>query len=342
MSNTHPIAPATFTTHEQWLALGISKTVYSLPYPQVRAHLAQVATNIESRLARHDSPWEKKQDAMHDGLRTAWLNYASQAEFHLGSHLTHFYPTAGASEAIRETIAAIGSRTSQHTTAPQPGIAIFEGEYEGYEAIAKGLGMRVLKLPRTDWKQGLSRAWEEGYDFFLSQPSAIDGDYWNEYPEFLEFANASNGRVHLDVSYIGSCEKSQPVDSSGSAIKSVFFSLSKPLGVYYRRIGGCFTAEANPLLYGNMWFKNLDSIADGEALLQEFEPGEMPRLWSQARDLAIERLEKEHGWKLEACDVFLLAKGTGPGLDELVRAPGYAARVCLSPSIGRAMQELQK
>ena len=341
MSTTPISAPTTFTTHEQWLALGISKTVYSLPYPQVRAHLAKVATNIESRLARHDNPWEKKQDAMHDGLRTAWLDHAGRAQFHLGSQLTNFYPTAGASEAIRETIATIGARESKHTPYQQPGIAIFEGEYEGYEAIAKGLGLRVLKIPRADWREGLTRAWAEDYDFFLSQPSAIDGNYWNEYPEFLDFANAANGRVHLDVSYVGACQTSQPIDSEGPAIKSVFFSLSKPFGVYYRRIGGCFTAQANPLLYGNMWFKNLDSIADGEALLQEFAPGEMPRIWAQARELAIERLEKEHGWVLTPCDVFLLAQGEGPGLDELARIPGHPARICLTPSIARAMQELQ-
>ena len=342
MSTNPTSAPSAFTTHEQWLALGISKTVYSLPYPQVRAHLAKVATNIESRLARHDNPWEKKQDTMHDGLRSAWLDYAGRAQFHLGSQLAHFYPTAGASEAIRETIAAIGARESKHTPYQQPGIAIFEGEYEGYEAIAKGLGMRVLKLSRTDWREGLTRAWEDDYDFFLSQPSAIDGDYWSEYPEFLAFANESNGRVHLDVSYVGCCEQSRGIESEGPAIKSVFFSLSKPLGVYYRRIGGCFTSEANPLLYGNMWFKNLDSIADGESLLQEFEPGEMPRIWAQARELAIERLQKEHGWTLQASDVFLLAKGVGPGLDELIRAPGYAARVCLTPSIAKAMEDLQQ
>ena len=88
MPNT---ATSTPKTHEQWLALGISKTVYSLPYPQVREHLAQVGANIESRLDRHDNPWEKKQDAMHDGLRTAWLGHAAKAGFSLGTHLTHFY-----------------------------------------------------------------------------------------------------------------------------------------------------------------------------------------------------------------------------------------------------------
>lgn len=338
MPNT---ATSTPKTHEQWLALGISKTVYSLPYPQVREHLAQVGANIESRLDRHDNPWEKKQDAMHDGLRTAWLGHAAKAGFSLGTHLTHFYPTAGASEAIRETIASIGARNSQHAPAPRPGIAVFEGEYEGYEAIAKALGMRVLKIERNNWRAGLAQAWADNYDFFLSQPSAIDGDYWTDYPAFLEFANSVGGRVHLDVTYIGACQTAQPIDSSGPAIKTVFFSLSKPLGVYYRRIGGCFTAEANPLLYGNMWFKNLDSIADGEALLNHFEPGQLPRHWQQAREIALARLEKAHGWKLTPSDVFLLAKGTGPGLDELARAPGFAARVCLTPSIAQVIEELQ-
>ena len=342
MSTTPALALAMPTTHEQWLALGVSKTVYSLPYPQVRAHLATVAAHVESRLARHDNPWEKKQDAMHDGLRAAWLTYAAKAQFQLGSHLTHFYPTAGASEAIRETIATIGARDSKKTSYQRPGIAIFEGEYEGYEAIALGLGMRVMKIPRAQWKSGLERAWNEGYDFFLSQPSAIDGNYWNEYSEFLAFANDVGGRVHLDVSYVGACERIVPISSQSPAIKSVFFSLSKPLGVYYRRIGGCFTAEANPLLYGNMWFKNLDSIADGEALLQEFDPGEMPRAWAHARKMAIERLEKEHGWNLTPCDVFLLAQGRGPGLAELARLPGGSARVCITPSIARAIEELQR
>lgn len=319
--------------HDELLRLGICKTVYSLPWPEVRALVLAKQAQAEELMALHDRPWEKRQDRMHDGFRDAWVEFAGKAGVRLSPEvMSNFYPTAGASEPIRETIALIGSKGR--------GLAVFEGEYEGFEAVASALGLRIAKIPREDWRARLPKLWAEGFELFTSNPSAIDGCHWADFGDCAKLASLAGGKIHLDLTYVGACANPLPIDASADSIATVVFSLSKVFGVYYRRMGGAFARENNPLLWGNQWFKNLDSLALGEALLRGFDPGELARKWGPLRSERIAMLESEHGWSLAPSDVFMLAMGSGPGLDGegLSRVEGGRARVCLTPSLGEAME----
>lgn len=319
-------------SHDELLKLGICKTVYSLPWPEARALMLAKQSQAEELMALHDRPWEKRQDGMHEGFRDAWLAFADKAGVKLSPEATaNFYPTAGASEPIRETLALIGSKGA--------GLAVFEGEYEGFEAVATALGMRIAKIRREDWRSELPKLWSQGFELFVSNPSAIDGCHWAEFADCAKLASLAGGRIHLDLTYVGACANPLPIDASEPSIASVVFSLSKVFGVYYRRMGGAFSREANPLLWGNQWFKNLDSLVLGEELLRSFDPGELPRKWAAQRDLCIGRLAAERGWELAPSDVFMLAMGSGSGLDGqgLSRRQGGPARVCLTPMLGEAI-----
>lgn len=319
--------------HEELLKLGICKTVYSLPWPEARALVLAKQSQAEDLMGLHDRPWEKRQDCMHEGFRDAWIDFAGKAGVALSPGvMSNFYPTAGASEPIRETIALMGSKGR--------GLAIFEGEYEGFEAVASALGLRIAKIRRDDWRESLPKLWADGFELFTSNPSAIDGCHWGDFDDCAKLASLAGGKIHLDLTYVGACENSLPIDASADSISTVFFSLSKVFGVYYRRMGGAFSRENNPLLWGNQWFKNLDSLALGEALLREFNPGELARKWAPLRRERIAMLEAERGWSLAPSDVFMLAMGSGPGLDGegLERVAGGRARVCLTPSLGAAME----
>ena len=319
-------------THEHWLEMGISKTVYSLPFDSVEHEIRSMFEEPEALLARHRRPWERKQDSMHDGFKLAWIAFAKKANFDFSSDLhPHFYPCSGASEAIRETLAVMASKGKS--------LVVFDGEYEGYEAIACGLGMKVSKIQRARWREHLPELWSKGHELFVSNPSGIDGCHWRDFEDCAKLASERGGKIHLDAAYVGSCLRPWPIDSRVDSVASVFFSMSKPFGVYYRRIGGCFTQEPNPLLAGNIWFKNLDSLAIGERLLKKFDPGSLARAAEPAREKALSNLRKKHGWKLDGADVFLLAKGEGHGLEELVRAPGFKARVCLTPTISSELSK---
>lgn len=317
-------------SQDQWLALGMSHPVYALAYPEARAVIRAKLLGVDSMMERHERPWERRQDGMHEGFKTAWLDFAARAQARVPAELArHFYPCAGASEAIRETLAVMGSKGA--------GLAVFEGEYEGFEAIAAGLGMRVERVERARWREELPALWARGYELFVSNPSSIDGNYWDGFNECCRVAEERGGRVHADVSYLGACARSAPMELDRESVRSVFFSLSKVFGVYYRRIGGCFAREPNALLHGNMWFKSLDALAVGAELVERFEPGELPRLWGPRRARVLQELSAREGWEVSGSDVFMIARGDGERFEGRGRAPGFAARVCVTPALARAM-----
>jgi hypothetical protein len=357
--------------------LGLSSTVYSTPWPStqkvVNALWAQEAGRL---LAAHDEPWKKSQDGAEEPFFEAWLRFASPALRPSLEAIRRFfperYPTAGSSEAIRESI-------HQLAAAPSRGVAVvFGGEYEGYEALASAAGVRVLKIDRAGWREGLGAlAADGGLDwgrFYLSHPSSIDGEPWGEIEAFLDALDATFGerlRVALDLTYLGLSPKLREAPAAHAAVEQIFFSLSKPFGVYYRRIGGVFSRKPIPTLWGNRWFKALDALSIGEALLRSrAEPHSLARGAQKAQTLAIEWAARAHkaalaelGARLAPADVPLLARleplpgvdasrwdalaesGEGPAaaLARLARRKGVGARaaswrLCLSPMIGELIK----
>src|SRR5262249_10055630 len=165
-----------------------------------------------------------------------------------------FYPTAGASEALRHLIYAYGNEVRAAGRLPR--IHVFAGEYEGYRAYGEAAAIEVIEHSRASWRD-VAATLADGEWFFLSQPSATDGNLWPEANSFMASLSATCGRPNLvvDVTYVGAIP-AVPVEriaASLSCVRSVVFSLSKPFGAYYDRIGGIFCREEDAGLFGNVW-----------------------------------------------------------------------------------------
>src|SRR5690606_19192592 len=120
------------------------------------------------------------------------------------------------------------------------------GEYEGYTIQAGHLGLAVETVRLEDVG---SLAPDDGMRWFVSQPSARDGDLL---PAGLLAALLDRGhRVVLDLSYVGAAAAVArlPIDVTHPGIEAVVLSLSKPFGLFRWRIGWTLSREAVPTLY---------------------------------------------------------------------------------------------
>lgn len=302
-----------------------TRTIYSICYPETRRVLDTILATPDI----HDwysETWTKKQDTVHGDFFAAWERWVSPAlNVDLGQ-FAYRYPTGGSSEAIREQIAYLLSQGKM--------IAVFEGEYEGYEAIVKALGQSCKKISRDNWASELPLLNADTDIFFISEPSAIDGNVWCEYPAFMSKTQELGIKVYVDLTYVGAALMPQPVELQYPNIEGIFFSLSKVFGVYYHRVGGVFLKNSNPLLYGNMWFKNILALKYGQALLEALPLNSLAAGLQSAQSAAIEALNAQ-GYSFTPSSVFLVA--TAPykkeeWQKEYLRVPtAKTFRVCLSP-----------
>lgn len=84
---------------------GHHKTVYSLVWPETELVVRQSVMDVEELLRRHRRPHLKTQDAIGPDFAAVWWDWSG-----IGGTVgqwAHFYPTAGASEALREVIEGI-------------------------------------------------------------------------------------------------------------------------------------------------------------------------------------------------------------------------------------------
>lgn len=340
---------------------GVSLTVYSVVWPQTEALVRRcMVEEAEAMLARHRRAHTKQQDAMHGPFFQAWRAFAAPAVLGLES-FGEEYPCAGSSEAIREII--------RQASWKQQTLIIFDGEYEGYEAIATAQGTPVVRVDRANWRQTLAR-WEAeglpwgagGAQWWVSQPSAIDGNQWEDFQPWLAAVNALVGcEVWVDLTYVGRARLKQAIDlSQATAVAGVVFSLSKVMGAYYRRIGGCVSRAPVPGLWANQWFKNLDSLYLGQQWLAVAgdaisEGRRHSVLQSRAMVRALEAMGGQDAWReagieWKPSDVALLMHATptgGPpaGQQELWEAcrrgqnKQASARLCLTPAIETLLME---
>lgn len=251
--------------------LPVSPTVYSVVWPSTEQLIRRVLVQeAEQMLDRHRNAHTKRQDPMHEGFFDAWLRFASPV-LTLPGDATHHYPTAGSSEAIREIIRQAAWKDQD--------VVIFAGEYEGYEAIANTQGTRVHRVDRHRWREvleGYARdgaPWQgRGAQWWISQPSALDGNDWPDFQEWLLAVERWSGSldVWVDLTYLGRSTAATAIDLSASpVVAGIVFSLSKVMGAYYRRIGGCISRAPVEGLWANRWFKNLDSLYLGQAWLEQ-------------------------------------------------------------------------
>lgn len=323
---------------------GVSKTIYSLVMPETEAVIDDILgdTGGPIRNAFHDSyreAWTQKQDAMHEAFFETWKHWSRPIVEADWDRFPFMYPTAGASEGLREAIYAYGARARVEGFLPQ--IHAFVGEYEGFAAYASAAGIPVTSHNRRTWRACLERIGPTD-QFYLSHPSAIDGNVW---PEFDAFASALHdaqptAELMLDLTYVGCIARPFRVRADHPNIPTVFFSLSKPAGVYYHRIGGVLSRTAYPGLFGNIWFKSLMALRVGTEVMKRHGVHDLPKRYSVAQASAIDHANRRLGLALAPSDVFLL--GTMPPRRDPTDLERYLTRgsqgeelvrVCLTPTM---------
>ena len=328
-------------------AAGASKTVYALVTPETEAAknfiLGNAGTGPDAARRHHleqfRDAWTGKQFASHEAFIERWMSWAAPVVAIDAAGFPWRYPTAGGSEALFHVIAAYGNRA--RTEKFNPAVHVFAGEYEGYKAYAEACGIAVIEHSRAEW-QTVGRALPTDALFCLSQPSAIDGNVWPHANDFLALLAAATEkpRVLLDVTYVGSITEAPAARfaADSPAVQALAFSLSKPFGVYYDRIGGVLCRKAMPSLFGNQWFKNLTSLQLGMALLERHDVFDLPRRYKSVQREAAIQIGRSLGLTLTPCDVSVLAQAdatTDPALADFLRRPAAdpnaRLRLCLTP-----------
>jgi len=320
---------------------GVSKTVYSYVMPETEAMLDRVLD--EDRADIHDmyrEAWTQKQDAMHDAFFAAWRRWSAPVVRFNPGEFPWVYTTGGASEALRETIYAYGHEARLGKF--EPVIHVFEGDYEGFAAYALSAGIRTVLHNRATWRDSIEKIGARD-QFYLSQPSALDGNVWRDFDAFVNtlYKYRPTAAVMLDLTYVGCVARSFTVEAFAPNIRAIFFSLSKPMGVYYHRVGGLLSRAAYPGLFGNKWFKNLLSLRLGTRLMMEYGVHDLPRRYAALGQApALLKVRQNLGLSLAPSDVFLLATSApAPSPSELEQyllrggKGEERVRLCLAPTI---------
>jgi histidinol-phosphate/aromatic aminotransferase/cobyric acid decarboxylase-like protein len=213
---------------------------------------------------------------------------------------------------------------------------VFAGEYEGYAAYARAAGVTVIAHNRTAWND-IAYAPHAVHRWYVSQPSAIDGNVWKEFPQFLRATEQRGVEVAVDLAYVGAVADQPVLDLSLPNIPHVFFSLSKVFGVFYHRVGGVLSRAPLLGLEGNKWFKNMFSLYLGTSLIRETpSPSTLPAKYRPIQAEACRLLGERYAIPFTPSDVLLLASSkTGDYPAAFRRGGGY--RWCLTPTLDRLL-----
>ena len=236
------------------LAEGASKTVYALVTPETEAAKCAILGNALSPqsidraravyLEQFRDAWTGKQEKIHNDFFDTWHAWSAPLVDLDRAQFPHIYPTAGASEPLRHLIADYGNVARVENFTPR--VHVFKGEYEGYKAYAEASKIEIVEHDRHDW-QTVAATLPENEWFFFSQPSAIDGNVWPHANQFTKAISerSNQPRVIVDLTYVGAIpeQPSAKFDVNAACVRNVVFSLSKPFGVYYDRIGGVFSRD---------------------------------------------------------------------------------------------------
>lgn len=282
----------------------ITRTIYSIAWPETHAILKNVQALDHTKI--FSDTWSKKQDAMHLPYLNKWKQVFKPYISFNEEHLKFGYPTNGSSESINMILANLNTKGFE--------LVVFNEEYEGYSMVAKNLAMKIHTVSRSNYKKEISELIQNKNHgklvMFISQPSSIDGNYWEGFTEYMNFLEGTGVRLYIDVAYAGSFEHKQINLENYSCVDGVIYSLSKCFGVYYHRIGGCFLREENPLLWPMLWFKNMMSIQYAIFLMDAFENGNYEHTRVKVKSLQndiVKEMSNEWGLKVIASDVPMIA-----------------------------------
>ena len=341
MSDTTAAALPAYTDDDirnRLLAAGASGTVYALVTPETEDAVRSMAARPDEMLERHREPWTRKQDAMHREWFDEWIRWASPVvEFDAGA-FPHRYPTAGASEGIAKVMGEWAARTRARGGSPV--VHVFEGEYEGFRAFAGAYGVPVVAHDRSDWPMACDV--EGDAQFWISQPSAIDGMVWPHLKEFAERLHQTSPQVELvpDLSYVGAVARPYRIVLDLPNVRTVALSHSKPFGIYYKRVGGVLSKDEIGSLVGNEWFKNIDSIALGLEMMRRHDVFALPRRYREVQERCAAEIGRRLGVEgLRAADVMVMGVAPPVGPDDpaapLLRGGRgeRMVRVCLTPAM---------
>ncbi len=339
------------------LEAGVSRTVYALVTPETEAAKAAVLGNALSddvvdlaratHLEQFRDAWTGKQDRLHREFFDTWHTWSAPLVALDRGVFQFSYPTAGASEPLRHLIYDYGNIARAEGLAPR--IHIFKGEYEGYKAYAEAARIEVVEHDRRDWRQVAGDLPESEW-FFLSQPSAIDGNVWPEANMFLRTLSTRSDKPHviMDMTYVGAIAdvQAERFAVSEPCVRNVVFSLSKPFGVYYDRIGGVFSREQDLGLFGNMWFKSLMALQLGTALMRRHDVFALARKYRPLQIKIAQNASEKLGINFGPADIYMLAtapalRGPNSDLADYLRRPASDAsaklRLCLTPAMAKAV-----
>ena len=306
--------------------------MYGLVLPETRAMVRQLWAEQPDLL--YESAFEDRQDAAHHVFLDDWRRWVAPVVTGLGG-FPHQYVTNGSSEAIRESVWSL--RLAADASRRTPQLHVFVGEYEGYAAYARAASIDVITHDRSSWST-TTYASSAVHRWYVSQPSAIDGNVWPELPEFLRDMERRGIEVAVDLAYVGAVATQPAIDLSLPNVPHVFFSLSKVFGVFYHRVGGMLSRVPMLGLEGNKWFKNIFSLYLGSALIRDTAaPTTLPAKYCHLQAEACRMLRERHGVPLTASDVILLASSPpGPYPAAFRRGAGF--RWCLTPTLDRLLR----
>ncbi len=324
---------------------GVTKIVYSLVMPETEAVINSVldGETLEGETGRDRfhhlfrEAWTQKQDLVHEEFFRTWKAWtAAIVQFDVVD-FPFVYPTAGASEALREVVHAHAALARKESFCPK--IHVFDGEYEGFAAYAAAAGVEVTVHRRQHWREAIDRVGLKE-QFYISQPSAIDGFVWEDFDDFAAELNrrVPTAEIMLDLSYVGCVAREFIVKAYFPNVAAIFLSLSKPAGVYYHRIGGVYARKEYLGLFGNKWFKNIASLAIGTSFMSQFGVHELPRKYRAVQKCVIEHINHQLRLALQPADIVLLGVGEASASPSdieryLLRGPKgeQKVRVCLTP-----------
>jgi hypothetical protein len=244
-----------------------------------------VSNNLHSTLKKNYDPGL---DELHLPLMDRYEQFARcEGVIGLDSFDTRYF-TNGSSEGIFHLITSLLSGQKLYQ---------FDGEYQGYRAFASSIARHIANVRDVDDLMERSPGL-----VIMSNPASRDGNVIDG--EVIRRITNKH-QIILDLAYMGMTQKLLNLDLTNRAIVAVVGSLSKPFGMYYYRIGFCYTRYPIKSLYGNKWFKNALSIKLGEAVLDYFDPKNLQRFKDRYFDLQEKAVE-------EVNDRFCLSYGSAP------------------------------
>jgi histidinol-phosphate/aromatic aminotransferase/cobyric acid decarboxylase-like protein len=237
-------------------------TIYSYYSPEIRGvvrqNMLQLNTGIGHHVSIHDTlkqNYSPGLDDLHLPLLSKYEQFA-RSEGVIGlDTFDNKYFTNGSSEAIFHLIVGL---------LPAEQLYQFEGEYQGYEALANSVGRSIITVKGTGELMSLKPG-----ILIVSNPASKHG---NRISGLIVKEWGKKHRIVLDLAYMGMTQEPLNLDLTDDAIIAVVGSLSKPFGLYYYRIGFCYSKWPVQSLVGNKWFKNALSIKLGEAVLDAWTP----------------------------------------------------------------------